>query len=68
MATKAFEQAVEIATGVPVEVIRDTPVDERWATVERALGRPLRFPGRYRRHSRRADCVVANLARFLNYA
>ena len=47
MATKSFEQAVEIATGVPVEVLRDTPVDERRATIERALGRPLRFPSRF---------------------
>ena len=47
MATKAFEQAVEIATGVPVEVLRDTPVDERRVIIEHALGRPLRFPSRF---------------------
>ena len=47
MATKSFEKAVELATGVSVEVLRDTPVDERRSTIERALGRPLRFPSRF---------------------
>ncbi len=47
MASKSFEQAVELATGVCIEDLRRTPIDQRRSAIEQARGRSLRFRSRF---------------------
>lgn len=47
MAGRAFEDAVERATGLSVDELRAVPVDERREQLERERGAPLRFRSRF---------------------
>jgi len=47
MASEALERAVELVTGVPVEVLRKMPLDECRSALEQARGKPLTFRSRF---------------------
>jgi len=47
MTTKAFDHAIELATGEPIESIRNTPVDERRNAIEEKRGRKIRLTTRF---------------------
>jgi KaiC/GvpD/RAD55 family RecA-like ATPase len=47
-ASQIIERAVERATGVEVESLRQMPIDERRRLVEQKAGRPLRIVSRFR--------------------
>ena len=47
MASTRLEEAVELATGESVDVLRSTPLDVRRTALEQAQGRSLVFRSRF---------------------
>lgn len=47
MASEVMKKAVELATGVSVEELRQTPIDERRLRIEQARGKATRFGSRF---------------------
>ena len=41
MTSREFEEAIEQGTGMSIEYIRNTPLDEIRASIERRLNKPL---------------------------